>query len=186
MKLTLVRHCAVDERYKNCYNGHNDIGLSENGKIQAKEVAKKLDTMEFDAVFCSDLRRAKETLQHSLYAKDAIYSERLREKSWGKHEGLSFDEIIAQGEVEYIDFLQWIKALDGEAHGEYVKRVGEFFLFFLPSLNKENVLVVTHAGVIRVLMSIVKKISLEEAFGARVENASFMVFDFKEKKFIEE
>lgn len=186
MRVTLVRHAEVEERYKNCYNGHNRIGLSENGEIQAKEVAKKLDVLKFDAVFCSDLRRAKESIKHSVHAKDAIYTDKLREKSWGKHEGLSFDEIIAQGEIEYKDFLQWIDSLDGEPHKEYVKRVEEFFLFFLPSLEKENILVVTHAGVIRVLMSIIKNITLEEAFGISVKNGSFVVFDFKEKNFIEE
>jgi broad specificity phosphatase PhoE len=186
MRATLVRHAEVDERYKNCYNGHNDIGLSENGKIQAKEVAKKLDTMKFDAVFCSDLRRAKETLKHSSHIKDVIYTDKLREKSWGRHEGLSFDEIIAQGEIEYIDFLQWIEALDGEPYEEYINRVSGFFLEFLPSLEKENILVVTHAGVIRVLMSIIKNITLEEAFGISVKNGSFVVFDFKDKNFIEE
>lgn len=186
MRVTLVRHAEVDERYKNRYNGHNDIGLSKTGEIQAKELAQKLNQVEFDAVFCSDLRRAKETLKYSIHAKDAFFSDRLREKSWGKHEGLSFDEIIAKGEIEYINFLQWIEALDGEPYKEYIKRVEEFFLFFLPSLNKENILVVTHAGVIRVLMSIVKKITLEEAFGISVENGSFMVFDFKEKSFIKE
>lgn len=186
MRVTLVRHAEVDERYKNCYNGHIDIGLSNNGKAQAKELAKKLDAMEFDAVYCSDLRRAKETLQHSLHVENAIFTDKLREKSWGKHEGLGFDAIVAQGEIEYIDFLQWIEALDGEPHKEYIKRVSEFFLEFLPSLKKEKILVVTHAGVIRVLMNIVKKISLEEAFGISVENGSFVVFDFKEKKFIEE
>jgi broad specificity phosphatase PhoE len=186
MRVTLVRHAEVQERYKNCYNGHNDIGLSENGCVQAKELTKKLDEMEFDAVYCSDLRRAKETLQHSLHVENAIFTHRLREKSWGKHEGLSFDEIIAQVEIEYIDFLQWIDSLDGEPYKEYVKRVEEFFFNFLPSLEKENILVVTHAGVIRVLMSIVKKISLEEAFSISVKNSSSMIFDFKEKSFTKE
>jgi broad specificity phosphatase PhoE len=90
----------------------------------------------------------------------------------GNHEGLGFDEIIAEGEVEYIDFLQWIQALDGEPHKEYAKRVEEFFFKFLPSLEKENILVVTHAGVIRVLLSIINKIELEEAFAIKVENGS--------------
>lgn len=179
MRVTLVRHCEVEERYKNCYNGHNDIGLSENGYIQAKELAKKLDALKFDAVFCSDLRRAKESIKYSLHVKNAIFTKRLREKSWGKHEGLSFDEIVAQGGIEYIDFLQWIDSLDGEAREEYIKRIEEFFLFFLPSLNKKSVLVVTHAGVIRVLMSIIKNITLEEAFGTKVKNGSLTEIELK-------
>ncbi|MDD3854897.1 histidine phosphatase family protein [Sulfurimonas sp.] len=177
MRVTLVRHAEVDERYQNCYNGHNEIGLSKKGYMQAKELVKKLDILEFDAVFCSDLPRAKETLKHSLHAKEAIYTDKLREKSWGKHEGLSFDEIISEGEIEYVDFLQWIESLDGEPYKEYIKRVEKFFFEFLPSLNKESVLVITHAGVIRVLMSIVKKITLEEAFCMKVENCSLILFE---------
>ncbi|MDP2893144.1 MAG: histidine phosphatase family protein [Sulfurimonas sp.] len=177
MKLTLVRHTEVEERYQNCYNGHNEIGLSKKGYMQAKELAKKLDILGFDAVFCSDLPRAKETLKHSLHAKNAIFTDKLREKSWGKHEGLSFDEIISDGEIKYVDFLQWIEALDGEPHEEYIKRVEQFFFEFLPSLNKESVLVITHAGVIRVLLSIINNITLEEAFAIKVENGSLTMLD---------
>jgi alpha-ribazole phosphatase/probable phosphoglycerate mutase len=177
MKLTLVRHAEVDERYKNCYNGHNDIGLSKNGKAQARELAKELDALEFDAVFSSDLRRAKNTLQHSLHARHAIFTDKLREKSWGRHEGLSFEEIIARGEIEYIEFLQWVQALGGESYEEYVLRIEEFFFEFLPSLKKNSILIVTHAGVIRVLLSIINNITLEEAFGIKIENGSLSVLD---------
>ena len=176
MKITLVRHGEVDEDFIGCYNRHNNIGLSNKGQIQAKALSKKINSSEFDAVFCSDLFRAKETIKY-LHVKDIIYTNRLREKSWGKHEGLSFDEIIALGEIEYIDFLQWINALDGEPYEEYVKRVHIFFLEFLPSLKKKNILLVTHAGVIRVLMSIVKKISLEEAFCINIPNSSLTVLE---------
>lgn len=175
MKLTLVRHCEVDERYKNCYNGHNDIGLSPNGQKHAKKLAKKLDALEFDAVFCSDLRRAKESIRDSLHTQNIIYTDKLREKSWGVHEGMSYEKIVAKENTEYIDFLQWIEVLDGEPYEEYVKRVKEFFLDYLPSLKKENILVITHAGVIRVLLSIVDNISLEEAFSIKVGYGSMML-----------
>ncbi|ABB43391.1 Phosphoglycerate/bisphosphoglycerate mutase [Sulfurimonas denitrificans DSM 1251] len=177
MKLTLVRHCEVDKRYKNCYNGHNDIGLSKNGEFQAKELAQKIDSLEFDAVFCSDLRRAKESLKHSLHVKSAIYSDKLREKSWGEHEGMSYDEIVLREKIAYISFLQWIKILDGEPYLDYIKRVKEFFLDYLPSLKKENILVITHAGVIRVLLSIIHNISLEEAFSIKVEYNSITLLE---------
>ncbi|MCK9453751.1 histidine phosphatase family protein [Sulfurimonas sp.] len=177
MKLTLVRHSEVEERYQGCYNGHNEIGISKNGILQAKELAKELDLLKFDAVFCSDLRRAKETLKYSLHAKEAIYTYKLREKSWGRHEGLNFDEIIAQGEIEYISFLQWIEALDGEPYGEYIKRLRVFFLEFLPTLKKEHILVVTHAGVIRTLLSIVNNITIQKAFGIKVPNGSLTLLE---------
>jgi len=183
MKITLLRHAEVDENFIGCYNGHNSIGLSKKGHKQAETLAKNFYLPNFDAVFCSDLFRAKETLKYFGHTEKTIYTDRLREKSWGKHEGLSFDEIIAQDEIEYIDFLQWIETLDGEPYEDYIKRVEDFFMHFLPSLEKEQILVVTHAGVIRVLISIVKNITLEEAFSVKIEHASPIIFDSKNKNF---
>ena len=177
MKITLVRHTEVDEKYHKKYNGHIDIGLSKQGEEQARKLADFFLTYVFDSVYCSDLKRARETLKPFTQENQAIYTELLREKSWGKHEGLSFDEIVAQGEIEYEEFITWIKALDGEDYEVYIKRVKEFFLTYLISLNAENILVVTHAGVIRVLIAIVQKLSLEEAFSINVPYSAYIVFD---------
>ena len=99
MRLTLVRHTQVQEKYQGCYNGHNEIGLSNEGVNQAKKLCKKLDLLKFDAIFCSDTFRAKETIKHYKYKENIEYTKVLREKSWGRHEGMSFDEI---GEKEGI------------------------------------------------------------------------------------
>lgn len=183
MKLTLIRHAEIDTKYLGCYNGHNDIGLSKKGQKQAKLLAQDFYKKEFDALYCSDLLRAKLTLQEFTQAKDAIYTSKLREKSWGRHEGLSYDEIIGQNEIKYENFLQWITALDGEDYQTFTKRVENFFLEFLPKQNRENILLITHAGVIKTLISIVKNISLEEAFQIKIDYASFIVFDYKNKLF---
>jgi len=185
LKITLVRHGEVDEAYHGRYNGHIDIELSPKGESQAKKLAHSFKDAEFDGVFCSDLIRAKETLKPFKQHPFAIYTEKLREKSWGRHEGKSFDEIVHEGEIEYIDFLQWIEALDGEPYELYVKRVREFFFEFIPSQNIENILIITHAGVIRVLMSIVQNLTLEEAFSIKFEYSSYIVFDSKTKEFSE-
>ena len=175
MRLTLVRHTQVIEEYHGKYNGHNNIGLSPKGAAQAKELCAKLNTLEFDSIFCSDLSRAKETIKDLRQETKIVYTDRLREKSWGKHEGLSFDEIIAQDEIKYVNFLQWIDALDGEDYKDYISRIKEFFLVYLPSLNKDNILIITHAGVIRVLLSIIKDISLENAFSIKIDYGDLIV-----------
>ena len=177
MKITLVRHTEVQEKYHKRYNGHIDIGLSSLGVTQAKNLASYFKEREFDLVYCSDLKRARDTLSPFVQADQAIYTPKLREKSWGKHEGLSFDEIIAEGEIEYVDFVSWINALGGEDYELYVQRVREFFLEYLITQEVEKTLVVTHAGVIRVLMAIVQKISLEKAFSIDVPYSAYLIFD---------
>ncbi len=183
MKITLVRHTEVEESYHKCYNGHIEIGLSQKGKEDAKRLAKIFENKYFEKVYCSDLRRTRETLALFSQAKDAIYTELLREKSWGRHEGKTFESIIAEGEIEYENFLEWIYALDGEDYEIFRERIRNFFLKKLIDEPYESVLVITHAGVIRVLMALVQKLSLEEAFSIDVPYSSYVIFDTKKMLF---
>jgi broad specificity phosphatase PhoE len=182
MTLTLVRHAEVEERYIGCYNGHLDIGLSKKGLKDAKKLKSYFKASDFDAIFCSDLIRAKETLREFMDSDMVIYTKELREKSWGKHEGLSFNEIIAMGEVEYIDFEQWIDALDGESLETYTKRVEKFLFEYLPSLKKKNILLLTHNGVIKTFIAKVKEIRLIEAFNYKLPYSGFVVYNNQTNK----
>ncbi len=170
MTITLVRHGEVEEAFLHCYNGHNDIGLSPNGKAQAQTLAHRLEGNTFDAVYCSDLKRCRETLSpiiqnSAVDIQSLYYTPQLREKSWGRHEGMSFNTIVEKEGLVYENFLQWINALDGEPVETYIERINAFFTRELPRTPYENVLVVTHAGVIRSLMHLLQKVPLEEAFG---------------------
>ncbi len=174
MRLTLLRHCEIDERYKGTYIGHKDVSLSKDGELKALDVCKRLDSLDFDAIFCSDLKRSKDTLQHSKHYKNSIFTSLLREKSWGKDEGLSFEEIIQRDDYVYNDFKKWLDHLGGEDYSLFIKRVELFFLGYLRLKNYNNVLVVTHAGVIRILLMLLDNTSLEEAFSVKVDYGEFV------------
>ena len=176
MKITLVRHSEVIKAYQGKYNGHIDIPLSLKGKNDAKELAKKLKDIEFDRVYCSDLLRAKETLDELGLDLEPIYTDRLREKSWGEHEGKSFEEIEIDG-IKYKNFEQWISALDGENMQEYIDRVREYFYETIFKQDAQNILIITHSGLIKTLLSITKNISLEEAFAINLPYSSFITLD---------
>ena len=168
MNITLIRHAEVEEQYIGCFNGHIDIDLSKNGRVEAKNLANTFYHDEFDGVFCSDLKRAKNTLKYFKQSKDAIYSELLREKSLGEHEGKKFEELG----IKYENFDQFINSLDGERFDDFGLRIKEFFYNYLPSLEKENILVVTHAGVIRTLLCFYQNITIEKAFSIDIPYGS--------------
>ncbi len=172
MPITLVRHAEVEEAYIGKYNGHIDIGLSKRGKAQAKALAKKLKSEKYDKIYCSDLRRARETLAAFSFDVVPIFTQALREKSWGKHEGKSFEEIEAEG-IEYENFPQWIEALDGERVEAFEKRVLEFFQSI--EQNDDNILIVTHAGVIKMLQSLHSRMSLENTFYQSIGYAEYCI-----------
>jgi broad specificity phosphatase PhoE len=187
MKITLLRHTEVVEKYQGKYNGHIDISLSVDGKKEAKKLALELKNNNFDKVYCSDLLRAKQTLEMLDLSVSPIFTKKLREKSWGRHEGKSYDEITKEG-IIYQNFEQWINALDGEDISTYQQRIKDYFYTTILKQNAQHILVVTHSGVIKTLFSILHNLSLEEAFSLKIDYGYFISFNdndilnFKENK----
>lgn len=173
MRLYLMRHASVDERYAGCYNGHIDIGLSENGRKEA--AAEKLKDAAFDGVYCSDLVRCRQTLEPFGF-HGVVFDERLREKSWGRAEGMRYDEICEKFGITYESFGQFVDAVGGESVADFEARVDEFF-DELRDKEHANALIVTHGGVIKTLLAKHRNISLEEAFGLDVPYASITIIE---------
>ena len=181
--MILLRHAEVEEKYHQKYNGHIDIGLSAQGYKEASQLAQYFNKHSFDAVFCSDLVRAKETLKPFKQYEQAVFCKELREKSWGVHEGLGFEEIVSKYNLNYENFEQWINALDGEDYECYIQRVEDFFIHSLFKKEYANVLVLTHAGIIRILMKILLNLSLEEAFSEKIPYSGYIEYNTKLKTF---
>jgi broad specificity phosphatase PhoE len=183
MKITFIRHAEVIKEYQGKYNGHIDISLSRYGKEQAKELAKKLQHENFDKIYCSDLLRARQTLEAFNYDIKPIFTHKLREKSWGRDEGKSFNEIQNEG-IVYKNFEQWISTLGGENIQSYRDKVQNYFYETLLKQKDKNILIVTHSGFIKTLISIVKKQSLEEAFSLNLPYSSYITFNSVNMSFI--
>lgn len=176
MTLYLLRHASVDERYVGKYNGHIDISLSDRGEREAKEAARRLSCVGFDAVFCSDLLRCRQTLAPFGFL-NVVFDERLREKSWGRGEGLCYDEICERFGVSYAgDFEAFARSIGGESLEGFYARVFGFFEE-LKAIDASNVLVATHGGVIRALLAKLRGLSLEESFCIEVSYASITVLE---------
>ncbi len=175
MNITLVRHGEVDNRYLGAYNGHNNIALSAKGHQQARELTEKFANENFDAYICSDLLRAKQSIRPLLKSKKAkaIYTKKLREKSWGRHEGLRYEQIVALEGCEYEDFNQWLALLDGEDYFVFIERVERYFLKELALCDYENVFIMTHSGVIKTMIHLIDEIPLQEAFSLNIPYMSF-------------
>jgi len=179
LRVTLVRHGEVAPRHRGRYNGHVDIPLGDAGKRQARTVARCLAHEPFDAVYCSDLSRCRETLEPLLPSLPVkpVYTALLREKSWGRHEGMNYDEIVTRDGLVYRSFSQWVDALDGERIKAFRRRVDLFFHAYLPQTGCSNVLIVTHAGVIRILQHLSLGIDLETAFTQPIPCGGVIEYD---------
>jgi broad specificity phosphatase PhoE len=103
VQIVLVRHGATDWNLQGRCQGATDRELSEVGIRQAEQIATLLRDENIEAVYASDLRRARQTAElisqpHNL---PVMIEENIRELNHGALEGLTFNEI----KQSYSEFL---------------------------------------------------------------------------------
>ncbi len=59
--ILLARHGETDWNRERRWQGHTDRPLTPRGREQARALAKRLDRVRLEAVYASDLTRARET-----------------------------------------------------------------------------------------------------------------------------
>lgn len=97
-RIIAIRHGETAWNVLGRIQGHTDIGLNDQGRAQAQQVAQALAGETLDAVYSSDLLRAWETAQAiAAAAQVPLHAESgLRERCFGSFEGSSFAEIAVQ------------------------------------------------------------------------------------------
>jgi broad specificity phosphatase PhoE len=136
--LLLVRHGETDWNADGRLQGHTDRPLSDFGRRQARRLAEELAEEKLDAIYASDLSRARETAEivGQRLGLAVVLDPDLREKDWGSWEGLS---AVERDRVEFA-------GESTEAHKDRVlgalKRIAERH-------PGGRVLVVTHGGSMR-------------------------------------
>ncbi len=95
IQIVLVRHGATDWNLQGRCQGSTDRDLSDAGIRQAEQLALILCEERFDAVYSSDLRRARQTAEviSRPHALPVRVESGLRELDHGELEGLTFNEI---------------------------------------------------------------------------------------------
>lgn len=147
--LLLVRHGETDWNAAGRLQGHTDRPLNEYGRSQAEALAEKLAADEIDAVYASDLARARETagiVAARLGLAVALHAD-LREKNWGNWEGLT------AAERERVDF-------EGETTGAHRERTLRVLRSIAEQHPGERVVAVTHGGSIRRVQTSVLGVAL--------------------------
>lgn len=93
--LWLIRHGVTDWNREGRWQGQRDVPLNDEGRRQARQAAERLRDQPLEAIYTSDLSRARETAAVLSEATGAplVEDPRLREIHLGAWEGLSFDDI---------------------------------------------------------------------------------------------
>ena len=137
-------HATTSDNEASVASGHNDVDLSEAGCVQAAgEKRIRYESIEFDAVFTSDLSRAYKTAELMFEGKDVpiIQDSRLRECDYGD---------LTQRPREEMEQVRARSILNPFPNGESLEEVMTRMKSFIEDLAKENayhqILIVGHAG----------------------------------------
>jgi 2,3-bisphosphoglycerate-dependent phosphoglycerate mutase len=146
--LLLVRHGETDWNAEGRLQGHTDRPLNAHGRKQAKDLAERLAGEGADAIYASDLSRAKETAEilGARLGLPVVIDADLREKNWGNWEGLTGDERI------HVEF-------QGESTKDHRGRVLRAVERIAERHPGQRVVVVTHGGSLRRIQAAVNGVA---------------------------
>src|SRR5947199_3660663 len=93
--LLLIRHGETDWNAEHRWQGHADVPLNARGREQAKALAEELAPEGIDAIYASDLSRARDTAEivGERLGVPVVLDPDLREIDVGSREGLTGEEV---------------------------------------------------------------------------------------------
>ena len=173
MDIYLVRHTLTDTEPGLCY-GQTDVALSANFAEEVLQVLKKLPPpMPDTVVFSSPLSRCRQLAEK--FSSHVITDDRLLEINFGDWENTFFNEIDPIVLKQWSDHFVTQSPPNGENFTDLFRRAGSFWHELL-TYRKEQIVIVTHAGVIRALLVSILEMPLANAFHFRVEPGSVHKF----------
>lgn len=157
MKLFLVRHGETDWNKELRYQGRRDISLNANGIEQARIAGEKLKPYSPSALYSSSLTRTMQTSEIIGKALGLVprSEPRLQEIDFGEWEGRTYPEVLELF-PQVVQMWQESPLQTGVPGGEKLKDVLDRTLEALRDIwtsAEGHVIVVTHGGPIRLLLS---------------------------------
>lgn len=181
MKIYIVRHGETEENVKKTYYGSIDCDLTEKGRGQAEALGNKLKDIEFTKVFCSEKKRAKETLKNIYKGNNIIIDPRINERDFGVFEGKTFSELQIEFKEEYDKWtLDWKDYCpeNGESFRMVYLRVRSF-MEDIKEEESDNILICTHGGIIRAIYSYILDENLDTYWRFASNNADVSVISLE-------
>ena len=166
-ELLFIRHAETELAGTFC--GHSNPPVNDAGKLQIQKLIADLQATPIDAMVSSDLARAQQTaavLAEYFHAPLTI-DPALREIDFGAWEGLAWQQIEARDPHFarlWADTFPATTPPDGEPFASFRDRVRNALTTIATRSKRERIAIVTHAGVMRMILQEVLGVSAEDAW----------------------
>lgn len=168
-QLTLLRHGETELNSQERVAGQLDAPLSDKGIEQVNEVVKSFQDKDFDIIITSPLQRAFQTAEiiSSNLNIELNIDARFQERNFGELQGLTWEEFklqypeLASRKDNSPQKQEYLPT--GESITEMSSRVKVGLYNLIKKFFGKNILLVTHAGVIRIIQRIIRPILTEKS-----------------------
>ncbi|PXW13636.1 alpha-ribazole phosphatase [Chryseobacterium sp. CBTAP 102] len=177
MEIHVIRHTAIENPENRCY-GFAEMPLRKECIHDFKSV--DIDD-HYDVIISSPSERC--SLLADYFKFDYQTDERLREMNFGNWELKKWTD-IPEEEINpwYKDFIR-VNASGGENLLEMQNRVLKFWNELIRKKNREKVLLITHAGVIRLILQAVLQFPLENMFSIQIDYGRKVIINWNDGLF---
>ena len=183
MRLWLVRHGETEANVAGLYSGHAPTPLTERGIAQAQTLGTLLRNVPVDNVLCSELERARHTTQLILGDRKVPVRNmpELNEMFFGDWEMRHHRDLAREDAENYAVWCNdWQNATptNGEGFQAFSQRVERFIAQLADYKTCQNLLVVSHQGVLSVLIARLLSMPAAAMWHFRVEQGCWSAIDF--------
>lgn len=180
-RVLLVRHAVA--RGHGRFHGHTDAPLAPAALPQLRALVEKLAPYAIDAIYASDLQRARATARAVARATghDVIVRPALREMHFGQWEGLTWDEVVQQFprlSKTWADRFPSHPIPGAEPLADFKRRLARELRTLVTANAGRCLLVVAHAGVARVVLAKALGLSDRHLFRLAQDPCGLNVIDY--------
>jgi phosphoserine phosphatase len=182
----LIRHGETDWTRERRLLGHRDLGLNADGLNEAHAAAMALRGVEITEVISSPLLRAVQTAEviGGVCDMEVARDPRLIEMALGRWEGMPYDAaLVDPGYQAFVDDPEGTPVPGGERLvGVRDRATAALQQALADNPSRSNLVIVSHASVIRVILAHYLRLGLASFHRLRVSPGSLSVLRFADDR----
>ena len=187
--IIFLRHAQAENNTKKILAGRTPgINLTDDGKKQAEQAGKMLQSLNVSAIYSSPIDRAVQTAEIIKKHCNIEFKtdDRLIELNMGQFTMMPYQEIFNKYGNVFLKFYSGSEEVSEngvETFTEVKKRINEMVNFVINKHKNENVVLVTHMDPIKAMIGRVLKLKPEVLFELIIANASLSIIKNHDQNF---